>query len=82
MRSAHQVCSVSSRTLLASVVVCLTAFSLSGCVSVATSDAVCQSSGPYGAGMCAMGGPADAPRELRKVALPEYVIGPPDGLLM
>ena len=86
MRSAHQVCSISLWTLIAPAVVCLTAFSLSGCVSVATSDAMCQGSGTHGqpcnAGMCAMAGQNDAPRELRKVSLPEYVIEPPDVLLI
>ena len=32
--------------------------------------------------MCGFDGQNDAPRELRKVSLPEYVIEPPDVLLI
>ena len=86
MRPAHQVCSESFRRLLTPAVICLAVFSLSGCVSVATSDPVCHSSvscGPAGdAGMCGAAGQNDVPRELRKVSLPEYIVEPPDVLLI
>ncbi len=86
MRPAHQVCLGSMQKLLAPAVVCLTVFSLSGCVSVSSSSPVCQTSGTYsqtcGAGACGFEGQNDVPRELRKVSLPEYVIEPPDVLLI
>lgn len=86
MRPAHQVCSESLRRLLTPAVVCLTVFSLSGCVSVATSDSVSQSSGsccqPCASGMCGLEGQTDVPRELRKVSLPAYIVEPPDVLLI
>ncbi len=86
MRPAHQVCSESFRRFMTPAVVCLTVFSLSGCVSVATSDPVCHGSGSYGqpcnAGTCGFDGQNDVPRELRKVSLPAYVIETPDVLLI
>ena len=82
MRSAHHMCPVFLRTLLAPAVVCLTVFSLSGCVSVSTTEGICQSSESYGSTVCSMDGQNDVPRELRKVSLPEYVVEPPDVLLI
>ena len=86
MRPAHPVCLESIQKLLAPAVVCLAVFSLSGCVSVSTSSPVSHASGNYsqtcGAGACGFEGQNDVPRELRKVSLPEYVIEPPDVLLI
>ena len=86
MRPAHQVCSDSLQRLVAPAVVCLTALCLSGCVSVATSDAGCHSSESCyqfcGTGACDCEGQNDVPRELQKIALPEYMIEIPDVLLI
>jgi polysaccharide export outer membrane protein len=56
---------------------------LSGCATCSTSSTMVQScSSPDGA-YCVDGqGICDAPRELRKVSLPDYVIEPPDVLLI
>lgn len=52
---------------------------LSGCASLSSPDATCGSNcGPSGACFAV----AEAPRELRKVSFPEYVIEPPDVLLI
>ena len=84
MRPSHQVCMESFWRLLTPTVVWLAAFSLSGCVS--TSPTVCHSSGmfgqPCGGEMYGGAGQNDAPCELRKVSLPEYVVEPPDVLLI
>lgn len=52
----------------------------SGCVSFSSSDSACASNncGPQGT-CCAV---PEAPRELRKVSFPEYMIEPPDVLLI
>lgn len=64
---------------------CLTLLSMtvSGCVSLSQSDSSCGTG--HGSSACMSGSgmfDGGAPRELRKVTLPEYVIEPPDVLLI
>ncbi len=87
MRPAHRVCSEIFQRVIAPTAVCLAVFGISGCVSVSSSDTVCaRSCGPNGQActgqLCGFDGQNDAPRELRKVSLPAYVIEPPDVLLI
>lgn len=64
---------------LAIAAIAMTVTSLTGCVSFSSSDSACASKcGPEGT-CCTV---PDAPRELRKVSFPEYMIEPPDVLLI
>ena len=87
MRPAHRVCSEIFQRIFAPTAVCLAIFGISGCLSVSSSDTVCASrckpDRQVCAGqLCGFDGNNDAPRELRKVSLPAYVIEPPDVLLI
>lgn len=54
--------------------------SLSGCATCSTSQCIVEECGPT-CSPCGIAGP-EVPRELRKVTLPDYVIEPPDVLLI
>ena len=79
------------RTLNAAAVLGLLSSGVSGCVSCSTADsscvecnsleAACPTSG-CDASMSSFAAIPDVPRELRKVSLPEYVVEPPDVLLI
>jgi polysaccharide export outer membrane protein len=57
--------------------------SLSGCATCSTSTTMAQGCSSQNSQYCADGQEiVDAPRELRKVSLPDYVIEPPDVLLI
>ena len=76
------------RAMNAAAVLGLLCSGISGCVSCSTAGSACSSCEPVcatggcDASMCSMSGIPDAPRELRKVSLPEYVVEPPDVLLI
>lgn len=79
------------RALNAAAVLGLLCSGISGCVScspIRSTGSACSScgtacaTGGCDASMCSMSGIPDAPRELRKVSLPEYVVEPPDVLLI
>ncbi len=65
------------RSVSASVSLSLLVSGLTGCVSCSTSDPHCSGNGSQ---FCA--GAGEAPRELRKVSHPEYMVEPPDVLLI
>jgi len=71
MRPAHFVWAKAWRPIVAAALLSCFSVAVTGC-------ATCSTSQPS----CACAGLADAPRELRKVSLPEYMIEPPDVLLI
>ena len=88
MRPVRRIGAGLRRALNAAVVLGLLCSGISGCVSCSTAGSTCSSCDPAcstggcDASMCSMSGIVDAPRELRKVSLPEYVVEPPDVLLI
>ncbi len=72
MRPARFVWASLVQPITAAALLSLLSTTVTGCVSCSTSNS----------DECAYSGIADAPRELRKVSLPEYMVEPPDVLLI